>query len=69
MILPEALKGRCYHTSTISHLSLMTKCVSFGGVDTWPESDDLDVAVPIAETTVVEMCKYVNNIMFLVKNK
>ena len=56
MILPEALKGHCSHTSTIFHLSLMTKCVSFGGLDTWAESDDF---VPIAETTVVEMCKYV----------
>ena len=59
MILPETLKGRFWHTSTIFHLSLMTKCVSFGGLDTWPESNDLDDVVPIAETTVVEMCKYV----------
>ena len=60
MILPETLKGRFWHTSTISHLSLMTKCVSFGGLDTvLAESDDLDDTVPIAETTVVEMCKYV----------
>ena len=59
MILPEALKGRFYHTSTIFYLSLMTKCVSFGGTDTVPESDDADDIVPIAETTVVEMCKYV----------
>ena len=59
MILPETLKGRCLHTSTIFHLSLMTKCVSCGGLDTWPKSNDRDVAVPIAETTVVEMCKYV----------
>ena len=59
MILPETLKGRFYHTSTIFHLSLMTKCVSFGGLDTWPESGDANDIVPIAETTVVEMCKYV----------
>ena len=59
MILPEALKGRIWHTSTIFHLSLMTKCVSFGGIDTVPESGRLDDLVPIAETTVVEMCKYV----------
>ena len=59
MILPETLKGRFWHTSTIFHLSLMTKCVSFGGVDTIPESGDPNNAVPIAETTVVEMCKYV----------
>ena len=59
MILPETLKGRLWHTSSIFHLSLMTKCVSFGGVDTLPESANLEDSVPIAETTVVEMCKYV----------
>ena len=59
MILPETLKGRFLHTSTIFHLSLMTKCVSFGGLYTWPESNDPDDTTPIAETTVVEMCKYV----------
>ena len=59
MILPEALKGRFLHTSTILHLSLTTKCVSFGGFDIWPESYDANDIVPIAKTTVVEMCKYV----------
>ena len=69
MILPETLKGRCWYTSTIFTLSLMTKCVSFGSLYTGSESDDIDDAVSIAETTVVEMCKYVNNIILLVKNK
>ena len=59
MILPGTLKGRFYHTSTTFHLSLMTKCVIFGGTDTLPESGDGNDIVPIAETTVVEMCKYV----------
>ena len=45
------------HTSSILYFSLVTKCIHFGGLDTWPEGD-LDDAAPIAQTTIVEMCKY-----------
>ena len=58
MILPETLRGRFYHTSSILYFSLVTKCINFGGIDTMPESSDPDDIAPIAQTTIVEMCKY-----------
>ena len=57
VILPETLKGRCYHTSVIIYSSPKIRIICFGGLDTWPEDDGFDKAVPIAQTTIVELCK------------
>ena len=62
-MLPKTLKGRMYHTSVVIHSSPKIRIICFGGIDTWPEGDDIDKAVPIAQTTIVELCKYVHNII------
>ena len=54
-----------YHTSVIIHSSPKIRIISFGGLDTLPEDDDVNKAVPIAQTTIVELCKYVHIISFL----
>ena len=58
MILPEALNGRAYNTSVIIHSSPKIRIICFGGVDTVPEGGDVNKAAPIAQTTIVELCKY-----------
>ena len=58
MILPEVLNGRMYNTSVIIHSSPKIRIICFGGLDTVPEGGDRDKAVPIAQTTIVELCKY-----------
>ena len=58
MILPEALNGRMYSTLVVIHSSPKIRIICFGGLDTWPEGDDAKKAVPIAQTTIVELCKY-----------
>lgn len=60
MVLPETLKGRMYHTSVTIHSSPKIRIFCFGGIDAWPEDDDIDKAVPIAQTTIVELCRYVH---------
>ena len=62
VILPETLKGRVWHTSVVIHSSPKIRIICFGGIDTWPEHGD---PVPIAQTTMVELCKYTNNIIIL----
>ena len=57
VMLPETLKGRVYHTSVVIHSSLKVRIICFGGVDTEPEDGDANKAVPIAQTTMVELCK------------
>ena len=61
VILPETLKGRAFHASVIIHSSPKIRIICFGGINDWPEDDDTDKAVPIAQTTVVELCKYKYN--------
>ena len=45
------------HTSVIIYSSPKIRIIYFGGLDTLPEDVDLDKEVPIAQTTVVELCK------------
>lgn len=56
-MLPETLKGRLWHTSVVIHSSPKIRIICFGGNDTIPEDGDLNKAVPIAQTTMVELCK------------
>ena len=58
VILPETLKGRLWYTSVVIHSSPKIRVICFGGIDTWPEDNVADNAVPIALTTIVELCKY-----------
>ena len=57
VILPETLKGRVGHTSVVIHSSPKIRIICFGGLDTVPEDGDVDKAVPIAQTAMVELCK------------
>ena len=56
VILPETLKGRVWHTSVVIHSSPKIKIICFGGGDDWPE--DSDEPVPVARSTMVELCMY-----------
>ena len=57
VILPETLKGRLYHTSVVIHSSPKIRIICFGGIDTMHEDGDIGKAVPMAQTTMVELCK------------
>ena len=55
-MLPDSLKGRMIHTTTIVHRdSTHKRLVNFGGVYDFPEDGDTDLAVPVADTTIVEL--------------
>ena len=54
MVVPETLKGRMYHTSVTIYSLPKIRIFCFGGIDTWPEDDDIDKSVPVAQTTIVE---------------
>ena len=57
IILPETLKGHVFHTSVVIHSSPKIRIICFGGLDARPEDGDVNKAVPIAQTTMVELCK------------
>ena len=57
VILPETLKGRMWHTSVVIHSSPKIRIICLGGMDTWPEDGDVNKAIPIAQATMVELCK------------
>ena len=53
-MLPDSLKGRWLHTTTVVHKDVTYKrLVHFGGLDEIPES--ANKAHPMAETTIVEL--------------
>ena len=53
-----------FHTSVIIHSSPKIRIISFGGLDSQPEDNDPNKAVPLAQTTIVELCKYVHIISY-----
>ena len=56
MMLPDSLRGRLSHTTTLLHTDDTHKqLVAYGGLDEEPEDDDLDTWVPVADTTIVEI--------------
>ena len=64
MMLPDSLRGRFEHTTTILHTDDTHKqLVAYGGLDERPEGDDPNKVVPVADTTIVEigedMCAHV----------
>ena len=64
MILPDSLRGRFDHTTTILHTDDTHKqLVAYGGLDKCPEGDDFRKWVPVADTTIMEigedMCAHV----------
>ena len=68
MMLPDSIRGRISHTTTILHTDDTHKqLVGYGGLDEYPEDDDLDEAVPVVDTTIVEigedMCVHVSIIV------
>ena len=56
-MLPDSLKGRFWHTTTVVHQDADHKrLIHFGGMDEWPEdTGDPDTYHPVAETTIVEL--------------
>ena len=56
-MLPDSLKGRWAHSTTITHQnSTKKKLIHFGGVDEMPENPgDVSTWHPVAETTIVEL--------------
>ena len=64
MMLPDSLRGQFVHTTTILHTDDTHKqLVAYGGLDEYPEDSDSNKAVPVADTTIVEigedMCAHV----------
>ena len=56
MMLPDSLRGRFVHTTTILHTDDTHKqLVAYTGLDEYPDDYDADKAVPLADTTVVEI--------------
>ena len=54
--LPDFLRGRALHTTTIVYSNTMfKKLVNYGGLYEITEGDDWDTDVPVADTTIVEM--------------
>ena len=56
-MLPDSLKGRFSHSTTITHqTSTKKRLVHFGGFDEVPENPgDGTTYHPVAETTIVEL--------------
>ena len=56
-MLPDSLKGRTDHTTTITQRDATHKrLIHFGGMDEMPENlGDADTYHPLAETTIVEL--------------
>ena len=58
-MLPDSLKGRFSHSTTITHqTSTKKRLIQFGGLDEPPvsgESGDVTTLHPVAETTIVEL--------------
>ena len=55
-MLPDSLKGRFFHTTTVVHKDATHKrVVHFGGLEEDPEDDDPDEVHSMAETTIVEL--------------
>ena len=57
VMLPDSLKGRWFHTTTIVHLdATRKKLIHFGGFYEVPEDlGDANTYHPVAETTIVEL--------------
>ena len=57
MMLPDSLRGRVWHTTTLLHTDDTHKqLVAYGGLDELPEKEDgPDTVVPVADTTIVEI--------------
>ena len=56
VMLPDRLKGRWAHTTTVVHHDNTHKrLIHFGGLDEVPESADPNTWHPVAETTIVEL--------------
>ena len=56
-MLPDSLKGRFAHTTTVVHTDAThKKLIHFGGLDEVPEDPgDANTYHPVAETTIVEL--------------
>ena len=56
VMLPDTLRGRWVHTTTIVDCDpTHKKLIHFGGLDEVPEDVDADTWHPLAETTIVEL--------------
>ena len=64
--LPDFLKGRALHTTTIAHIDPTRKSlVNYGGVYEISRSDDPNTNVAVADTTIVEMGECYSCILIL----
>ena len=55
-MLPDRLKGRWAHTTTVVHEDANhLRLIHFGGLDEEPEEDDANTWHPVAEMTIVEL--------------
>ena len=59
MVLPDSLRGRFLHTTTLLHTDDTQKhLVVHGGLDETSEDNAyLDTLVPVADTTIIEIGK------------
>ena len=56
MMLPDSLRGRMFHTTTLLHTDDTHKqLVAYGGLDKEPEDGDPNTWVPVADTAIVEI--------------
>ena len=57
--MPDHLRGRVYHTTTIVHCdSTRRQLVAYGGLYEIPEDGKPSSAIPVADTTIVELGKW-----------
>ena len=59
VIIPDHLRGRVLHTTTIVHCdSTRRQLVAYGGLYEIPEDGEESSAIPVADTTIVELGKW-----------
>ena len=59
VILPDSLRGRAEHTTSIVHTDPTHKqLVTHGGYHEWPKDNKLNSVVPVTATTIVELGEF-----------
>ena len=55
VMLPDTLRSRMFHTTTIVHSDPTHKLIHFGGLEQASEDGDVKKSHPVAEITIVEL--------------
>ena len=59
IIIPDHLRGRMFHTTTIVHCdSTRRQLVTYGGIYELPGDGKQISAIPVADTTIMELGKW-----------